>query len=158
MEDAWSLAELVEYGLYAPYIIAKGEHLLRQGMKVGVGGSIALILGGKELLYLGNGDEASHEVEEFLFLHVGTFQLETCHALPDIKEEVEGKVVFLLAYSAKLANLCQTGVDELRVVHKRHVAHTLPSEGAQAVASQHLADFRESYLLFKVIGVNQIDN
>ena len=66
------MAELVEYSLYAPYIVAKGEHLLRQGMKVGVGGSIALILGGKELLYLGNGDEASHEVEEFLFLHVGT--------------------------------------------------------------------------------------
>ena len=66
------MSELVEYGLYAPYIVAKGANILRQGMKVGVGGGIALILGGKELLYFGNGDKASHEVEEFLFLHVGT--------------------------------------------------------------------------------------
>ena len=150
------MTELVEDSLYAPYVVAKSANVLGEIMQMGVGGLVALVLGGKEYLYFGNGYEASHEVEEFLLLHVGAFQLETCHALPYVKEIVEGEVVFLLTDSAKLANLCQTRIDKLGIIGKRHIAYALPAEGAQTVAPEHLADFGESYLLFKIIGVNQL--
>ena len=84
----------------------------------------------QELLYSGDGDKTAHQVKEFLFLHVCALQLQSCYALPDIKEIVEGEIIFLLTYPAKFAYLRQLLVYPCSIIRKLHIAYALPSEGA----------------------------